>query len=207
MNRNETDIQSSSSETASISPVESVQTSSGESNIPPKTSQIDDWAFRMLSIQSSEENKRNREQTENVLKEFTENEIKKASKEIAEKLDKDLKNEINDHKVGLIESLAIFVALFTFVSTNITIFSNVEYLAAGIWFMIIMLTCLIIFISVLHNVLHKKAKGWWLIPVGLLTLLVGLLFLSLKFNFKMNEQPKLDEISNKLNEISKSLEE
>lgn len=119
----------------------------------------------------------------------------KLEKKVGEALDKAtmaFTKEAEASRIGTIETLAIFVALFTFVSVNINIFSKVEYLTAAVWFMTLMAITLLIFLSVLLIFLNKQYKKWqmWLIPLGGFVVLVSLLFLGSNFE---NLNPRINQ--------------
>lgn len=97
------------------------------------------------------------------------------------------RQEQERNKIGVIEALAIFVALFTFVSTNIVVFSKIEYLAGAIWFMVLMLICEMCLLSMFLIFLRKEQRNWllWLVPFGFIICLAGLLSVTLN-NPKLN---------------------
>jgi heme/copper-type cytochrome/quinol oxidase subunit 4 len=113
--------------------------------------------------------------------------LEKETKETLQTELGNLKDDINKSKTDFIQALALFVALFTFISVNITIFTKIEYLSAGIWFMFLMLLCIIVFSLIFHIILYNKWTGGvelnWLIFL-ILILIVGL-FTSLH-NEKLN---------------------
>ncbi len=109
-----------------------------------------------------------------------------------EEVEKKIKTQ-EDNKISIIEALAVFVALFTFVSVNITIFSKIEFLAAGIWFMILMAICQTLILTVFLIFLkktHQDLKSWY-VPMILIVLLLLLLWITLtndKLNLQINPQ-------------------
>lgn len=120
--------------------------------------------------------------------------IKKYESETDKKIEK-AKEEQERNKIGTIEALAVFVALFTFVSINITIFSRIEYLSAALWFMILMAISQILILIVFLIFLHQEHKKWknWLLPLLLIGILIGLLLASMN-NDKLNPQINKIEI-------------
>ena len=120
--------------------------------------------------------------------------IKEFESETDDKI-KTAKEEQERNKIGTIEALAVFVALFTFVSINITIFSRTEYLSAALWFMILMAISQILILVVFLIFLHKEHEKWksWILPLFLIAILIGLLFASMN-NDKLNPQINKIEI-------------
>lgn len=126
----------------------------------------------------------------------------------AEKLEQRFKRNIEQSKLNIIEGLGIFAALFTFISVNINIFTKVEYLSAAIWFMFIMLVCLVVFVFLLHIVLYKNEKNGK-IWIGIFTLFLILILgyiatdgLGIKIN-----QSNLDGLKESYEQRIKKMEE
>jgi hypothetical protein len=72
--------------------------------------------------------------------------IEKQVKLQLEKKVKEIEKKISYKEIKSTELLGIFVALFTFVSVNINIFTKVENLSTAIWFMIIMTACCLVIV-------------------------------------------------------------
>lgn len=120
-------------------------------------------------------------------------EIESTTKNFGEKIDK-VQQDQEQNKINMIEALAIFVALFTFVSVNITIFSKVEYLSAALWFMLLMSISEILILSVFLIFLHKEYTNLkiWLIPAILIILLIFLIITTSNYT-QLN--PKINNFS------------
>ena len=112
-----------------------------------------------------------------------------------EHLVNETKAEIEKNRIRVIEAIGIFVALITFISTNITIFSHITSLSAALYFMITMSIVILLFLSAFLIFVNKptlspiKFFGLLLIPLAFLLILVGLFFLTRKYtslNFTLN---------------------
>jgi len=92
--------------------------------------------------------------------------------ELESDLDK-FKDQLDEQRVQFVETLAVFVALFTFVSVDIQVFkSNISTLSAA-GFTLIMFSALISFVFILVNLIDdKKFKRirtrWWLVATAVL---------------------------------------
>lgn len=93
---------------------------------------------------------------------------------IVEEAVKPIRDDLNDYKVKIIEVLAIFVALFTFVSVDIQIFkSDISTLSAA-GFTLIMFSGLMLFIVALAYLLDdKRINTAKLIFVIIFSVIVG----------------------------------
>ena len=162
------------------------------------------------------------------LENYTDNIWKQSSKKIedklngelkiqAEKLERRFKRNIEQSRLNIIEVLGIFVALFTFISVNINIFTKVEYLSAAIWFMFIMLVCLVVFVFLLHIVLHRDEKNtriWVGIFITLCILIAGFIAtdgLGIQINksdlYELNElyEQRIEKVEEKNLELQERL--
>jgi len=93
--------------------------------------------------------------------------------EAVEKAVKPIRDDLNDYKVKIIEVLAIFVALFTFVSVDIQIFkSDISTLSAA-GFTLIMLSGLVIFVVALAYMLDDRVNGVKLLYTIISSVVVG----------------------------------
>lgn len=80
-------------------------------------------------------------------------------KEDVEKLKKTVeenKETAQDLKNKFIEGLGLFVAFITFVSTNVTIFSQIKSVSVAVFFMGLMLLCILVFLYVFYIIMDKK---------------------------------------------------
>jgi hypothetical protein len=119
-------------------------------------------------------------------------ELKKEIDSTAEKIKKDFQETINQNQTRVIEALAVFVALFTYISTNVDILRNVKDLMSASIFMIFMalLTMVIVsfpltLLSVLRNDPAPKWV-WWILLASIILLIVVFLF-SLRINIPLNQ--------------------
>lgn len=94
--------------------------------------------------------------------------------------------KLSSNQIRIIETLGIFVALFTFISVNIQIFRNVSDLLSATLFSVILaaLTGIIILtvILVIHSY-EKEDKAWWGKFKILIGLFIGLIIMGLIGNF------------------------
>jgi hypothetical protein len=126
-----------------------------------------------------------------IKQELTE-ELKKEIDSTAEKIKKDFQDTINQNQTRVIEALAVFVALFTFISINIQIFSRVENLMSASIFMIFMAFLTMIIVSfplVLLRVLRNDPAPkwvWWILLISIILLISAFLF-SLWINIPLNQ--------------------
>ena len=103
-----------------------------------------------------------------------------------------MKEEIASAQTKIIETVGIFVALFTFISVNVQIFRNVTSLFSAAMFSIILAALIGIMILVFLLVLspYKKEQKWKKIFCGLLMIfiffiiigLIGICFSDFKLN-------------------------
>lgn len=108
-----------------------------------------------------------------------------------------VQQEQDKNSVRMIEALAIFVTLFTFVSVNITIFSKIDTLSAAIWFMFLFTLSQLTLLSVFIVILNKdySFKKWGLSITLLITMLALLVcsidskWLNPAFKPQSNEKP------------------
>ncbi|MCK4891395.1 MAG: hypothetical protein KAS78_01885 [Candidatus Pacebacteria bacterium] len=129
-----------------------------------------------------------------AMDDFTESEeFKKKVNEIAktntEKIIRETKDElrdkIDDSKLKTIETLGIFVALFTFVSIEFQVFRTLDNAQSVAGLTLILLGSLLTFITVLDSVLSKiklqediefkllKPKSWPLVFIWMLLMILG----------------------------------
>ena len=108
-------------------------------------------------------------QTELPLDEFTKNIAESVVKTAIEPL----KEELSEYKVKMIEVLAVFIALFTFISVDIQIFkSNVSFLSS-LGFTLVMLGSLLMFIVSLVYIFDFKNNFFLWISFIISVLLIG----------------------------------
>lgn len=107
-------------------------------------------------------------------------EISSRASKIAEKIKKDLQDYVSQNQTRIVEALAIFVVLFTFISVNIQIFTKTKDLFSATIFMILMTICSGILISFPLILLHanksdkKPSWLWWVFAVSIILLLLVL---------------------------------
>lgn len=111
-------------------------------------------------------------------------------------LEDKMETRLSEREVRVMEVLSIFVAVLIFVSTNITIFSRVQDVVTGVWFMIIMAFCTCFIVSILFLAINqwrmeKTPMSKWgvAVPIILAALLLGALFLYPKYDKPLNPAP------------------
>ena len=72
-------------------------------------------------------------------------EVEKLKKTVEEN-----KETAQDLKNKFIEGLGLFVAFITFISTNVTIFSQIKNVSTAVFFMGLMLLCILVFLYVFY---------------------------------------------------------
>lgn len=122
-------------------------------------------------------------------------ELKSYTKQLVEELKPEVKQDIQDfvsqNQTRIIEALAIFVALFTFISINIQVFNKTQDLRSAAIFMVLMAILTTSLISFPLILLHsnkgdaKPAWLWWVFASSII-FLVAILFLSNWFNIPLN---------------------
>lgn len=111
-----------------------------------------------------------------------------AAREIAEKVafdvaEKKVDDEVEKRQARYTEILGVFVALFTFVSINFQIFSQIDTLNYAIVLILLLFLCLTGFIALAHFILtdiglKKKSHVWIVITViPIITLVLLVIFL------------------------------
>jgi len=125
-----------------------------------------------------------------IKQELTE-ELKKEIDSTAEKIKKDFQDNINQNQTRVIEALAVFVALFTFISINIQIFSRVKDLKSASIFMTFMAILTMIIVSfpltLLRVIRNDPLPKWvWLTLVISVILLIVILLLSFFVKIPLN---------------------
>lgn len=82
------------------------------------------------------------------------------------------------------EVLGIFVALFTFISINVQIFSRLTDLASAMWFMLVMGGVMVVLLLVLETILGRKSWGKFcaLAALAIIQIVLGLYF---TYHFKI----------------------
>jgi len=110
-------------------------------------------------------------------------EVDKKVKEVGKKMVGDIKKEargyIDQTQFRTTEVLAIFVALFTFVSINISIFHEIRSLFSGVVFMVLMALVILFFLTPLLLILRgpelykERSKAIWV------TLIISTILLSI----------------------------
>lgn len=109
-----------------------------------------------------------------------------------------LKKELTDYKANLIEVLAIFVALFTFVSFDVQIFKANLSVFSVLGFTLIMLGSLTFFLILLKTVLSGQ-RNITLLTVSIIFISLGIL--SIAFSYSLEEKKE----SNSFNLVNSNL--
>ncbi len=105
------------------------------------------------------------------------------------------------------EILGVFVALFTFVSIQIQIFSRVTSLANAVLFSFLIFLCMVGFLFTLHLVINMKGESlngskWALIG---LMFVIGVGLFSISYLLK-NDVPLSIQEDNRINNMEKDIE-
>lgn len=121
-------------------------------------------------------------------------ELKKEIDSTAKKIESDLQDFINQNQTRVIEALAVFVALFTFVSVNIQVLSKVIDLRSAAIFMTFMAFLTMIIVSfplfLLRVVRDDSPPRWvWLTLLISIILLLVVLVLTFGLNIPLNSSP------------------
>jgi hypothetical protein len=112
------------------------------------------------------------------LSELIKKEVGSQAKKQADKIKNDLQDYVSQNQTRVIEALAIFVALFTFIAVNIQIFDKVPDLFSATVFMTLMAFLSMILISFPIILLHSKKNDdkpkwvWWVFISSIILLLV-----------------------------------
>jgi hypothetical protein len=119
-------------------------------------------------------------------------ELKEEIKVTAEKIKGEFQNYINQNQTRVIEALAVFVALFTFISTNIQILSSVKDLMSASIFMIFIALLTMVIVSfplaLLRVLRNDPAPKWvWWILLASIILLIAVFLFSLRVNIPLNQ--------------------
>lgn len=103
-------------------------------------------------------------------------------KEQLKKEVQETKDESKNLKQKIIEGLGLFVAFITFVSANVTVFSKIEHISIAVFFMELMLLCMLIFVYAFCLIMesknakmHERVRNlvWWVI-VGVIVSYIGM---------------------------------
>lgn len=116
------------------------------------------------------------------------------SKQVAEKSDeikRKLQDYVNQNQTRVIEALAIFIALFTFISINIQIFTKTQDLRSATMFMTLMAFLSMVMITfpiilLRSNRSDEKPKWVWLIFITAVILFITTLIISTWINIPLN---------------------
>lgn len=131
---------------------------------------------------------------------------KKAGKEAAKQT---IQREAEERQIRYTEVLGVFVALFTFVSINIQIFSRVSSLRNALIFVILMFLSLAGFVYLLNAVLHeknKKDKILWYVIVSFIAAMIFVLFLINPGPLSFEESNEIKQINDRLIRVETRLE-
>ncbi len=95
--------------------------------------------------------------------EIIKEELKVGFNEVVKNEKKELEAKIDDSKLKVIETLGIFVALFTFVSVEFQIFRSFSSWYAGASFSLIILGALTFFVLLIVDLLNKRKQKYFLL--------------------------------------------
>jgi hypothetical protein len=111
------------------------------------------------------------------------------------------KQDIKNIQIPIIEALGIFVALFTFVSVNIQIFSRITSINNAFIFVVLMFLCLCGFVYILHLFLTDQKCAW---RFFLVMLTLGSTFI-LIFSFTADRAKLMIEENSEFTKIEKGI--
>lgn len=130
------------------------------------------------------------------------------TKELSKEFQTKFENKVESGKLNIIESLALFAAFFTFVSTSVQIFTKVSNLFSAMCFMILMLGLLGMFTLLIDVIVRnnfpsekdRQGNDWRLhkyLASLFFILVAGGLFLSYKFKIPLNvsNSPVAEELA------------
>jgi hypothetical protein len=94
-----------------------------------------------------------------------------------------VEGKLDDSKTQLIETLGLFVALFTFISVEFSLFKEIKVFSAVISLTLVVAGLLLFFVMLLHLML-KLEKNWTSLLVYMLLTIVmgGLIYYGINFN-------------------------
>jgi len=111
--------------------------------------------------------------------EIKEEDVKLLAQSAIEKVRKEIEDKIDKRENNVLQILAIFITLFTFISVNVSFFANINDVSSAAWFMLLMLFCsvsLVSFLFILIKTEPVSTKTWIGLSTGILALLALLLF-------------------------------
>jgi|SRR3990167_2195458 len=111
-----------------------------------------------------------------LLKNVRETSAKEAER-ILDERKRDLESLIQEKQIKHTEILGVFVALFTFVSIEIQIFSRVTSLSNAVIFTYLIFLCMVGFLFMLHLILSLKNGTLWQSLASAIFPFLGLLFI------------------------------
>lgn len=113
---------------------------------------------------------------------MTKEKMEVAIKELPAELQEYVRGEIDKDRIKQTEILGVFVALFTFVSVNFQLFSNISNLGVAIFFMLVSFFCLSGFVLLMNFLLGKEVvRPKLIVPQPWLTILYILFILLMLF--------------------------
>jgi len=126
------------------------------------------------------------------------------------KLLEELRKRVDDLQVKSIEILGLFMSLFTFISIDIQVLSSLDSVGVAVLFMIVLLVCMLIFLWVLHIMLHKdgltkiyrqirKIHIKWV--VGIVCLFAAVLRLFWLIELPTKYTKRVDDLTNRIEKI------
>ena len=135
----------------------------------------------------------------------------KIDEKIKESVDKKVKEGVDEKMIwernNIIWSLTLFVAFFTFISINITIFSKIDNLFTALVLMFWMLCSISMILIVFFSFLYKKFWQWMLIFIILITILSFTWYLLKDFFSKISLSPSYEDRIEQLENEKTNIEE
>lgn len=128
-------------------------------------------------------------------------------KDWEEKIDKKIGEGVDSKIRGYTESLAVFVALFTFVSVNIQIFSRISFFNDALVFVMLEFLCLAGFVIILDLILKEK-KLWGYLIIIIVAMVIPLVFCLLpKVPFSIEENASNIKLDSRVDMLEKRIDE
>ncbi len=125
--------------------------------------------------------------------EMKEEDVKLLAQSAIEKVRKEIEDKIDKRENNVLQILAIFITLFTFISVNVSFFANINSVLAAAWFMLLMLFCSISLVSFLFILIKTESvstKTWIGLSTGILALL-ALLFFGRQYVFTLEDDGQI----------------
>ncbi len=133
----------------------------------------------------------------------------KITQAIEKSVEEKVEKRVKETEIRYTEVLGVFVALFTFISINIQIFSRITSLNNALIFVFLMFICLAGFVFLLHAIISKQRALQ--VIVGLILLIVAIFIFNLlssyhSYPLSIEESNELVRINQKISELDTKVE-